>query len=54
MDAIILTGASAEEIAALVVAIQERQGEAISISPEDFLRKVVRSTTDDMQKGTAL
>lgn len=43
-----------KEIAALVLAVQGQQGKDIVINPDDFLREVVRSTTDDMQPDTSL
>lgn len=45
---------SHKEVAALVLAVQGQQGKDIVISPGDFLRKVVRSTTDDMQPDTSV
>lgn len=51
MDAIIVTNASAKEIAALVLAVQERQYKNGDV-PADIIRRVFRSTIDDTQTNT--
>lgn len=51
MDAIIVTGASAKEIAALVVEIQGRHG--LTVVSEDDIRALARATYDRRQGSQA-